>query len=431
MLFNCEKDFSALRVFPVESPWRLKIEVENVGVTDVWLRLSVSNSVITGNYLIKRDSIEIFFGAFNQRDTLIHDLNLLPVHEYSYIAYLVENSLTIDSSETITVTTGNFSWAPLGLDGKLVNQLVLHEDTLYACAGNEGLYRLDLNAPTNHWEYLGFADSTVPRQLESGVKDVLVFDNFMLLAYAAFHQVGLYRSLDRGQTWNRSDSGMVTPYLQYPVPVRRLTVNPNNENIILAGCSNDYVFKSIDSGKNWVKVFGGGGGAPKAAITYNEKYSDEIWAGGETGRFDAFLIHSTDGGENWDLVVPLPPLGPYGRENAVYDIIVDPIDDNVIYLGMLGLIMKTRDNGQTGEKILGWEDGIYRNWRLAINPDNPKEILATGSRLYRTTNKGTNWQKILPPDNRIALYALAVDWNKRVLYVSTSSPENGIYQLRF
>jgi hypothetical protein len=64
-----------------------------------------------------------------------------------------------------------------------------------------------------------------------------------------------------------------------------------------------------------------------------------------------------------------------------------------------------------------------------MNPSNSQEILASGFYLYRTLDGGNTWQRIRPPFFEI--YALAVDWQQRVLFVSVSSPENGVYKLRF
>jgi len=153
--------------------------------------------------------------------------------------------------------------------------------------------------------------------------------------------------------------------------------------------------------------------------------------GGETSRFAPTLEHSTDGGNSWRRIFFPANFGPYYVDNVIYDIAVDPINENVVYFGMLGVIAKTTDKGETFQRILGWEDGIYRHWRLAINPSNPQELLATGFYLYRTTDGGQFWQKITPPDNRNNLYALAVDWQQRILFTSASSPGNGIYRLRF
>ena len=96
---------------------------------------------------------------------------------------------------------------------------------------------------------------------------------------------------------------------------------------------------------------------------------------------------------------------------------------------MLGVIGKTTDKGETFHRILGWDDGIYRFWRLDFNPNNFNEFFSTGFYLYKTIDGGDSWQKIKPP--LFEIYAIAVNWQRRILFISVSSPENGIYKMHF
>jgi hypothetical protein len=326
-------------------------------------------------------------------------------------------------------------WQSLGFEGKLVPELVLSDNYLYACAGKDGLFRIKLNGLIK-WEYLGFADSTLFRELPYGVTSLFIEGStktiFLGIGSHKTSGTGLFRSEDNGETWMSSDSGISTEQYPRSTDISSINGSSSKEDRILVGLTTT-VYLSIDGGLSWNLVWGNrdAGGLGINAIRFNSAAPNNIWAGGETGRFAPIALRSTNSGETWELIYPLPPLGPYGVDNAVYDIAVDPAINGTIYLGMLGLIMKTTDAGKTWHRVLGWEDTIHRNWRLAINPNNSQELLATGSRLYRTTDGGQSWQKILPPDERIALYALAVDWGKRVLYASASSPGNGIYKLTF
>ena len=327
-------------------------------------------------------------------------------------------------------------WKPLGLGGKLVSELVLYKNFLYACAGRDGLYRLNLCSENSQWEYLGLADTSIERTLESGVTDVLSVSGHLLVSYVDGYQhskQGVYRSTDNGLTWLPSDSGMITTP-EYPMPsqVLDLEVSPVDSRIILAGTSVSLVYLSSNGGLLWQQITGTvGASAFNHIIRFNSSRANEVWVGGETGRFAPYLLHSMDLGLNWRNISFPPNIGPYTYDNAVYDIAIDPTNDSILYFGMLGVITKTTDKGETFQRILGWKDGIYRYWRLAINPSNPQELLATGFYLYRTTDGGKSWQRITPPDNRNELYALAVDWQQRVLFVSAFSPGNGIYKLRF
>jgi photosystem II stability/assembly factor-like uncharacterized protein len=327
-------------------------------------------------------------------------------------------------------------WSGLGLEGKLVNDLKLIDSYLYACAGKDGLYRLDLNQSDSGWTYLGFSDSGLLRQLYYGVTSIVKIPstNRLIVGLATHRdtsEVGVFRSTDEGSTWIASDVGIGTDYYPKSTEISCLYVNTFVQNTIYAGLYST-IYKSLDGGNSWYLVQGihGVGGLGRNAIRIAHNNPSTIWAGGETSRFAPYLLNSTDGGESWSDYIKFPAnFGPYTDDNAVYDIAIDPSNDNILYFGMLGVIGKTTDKGKTFERILGWEDGIYKHWRLSINPDKPLELFATGAYLYKTNDGGKSWSKITPPMDEI--YALEMNWQDKVLYVSVSDPENGIYKYNF
>ncbi|MCH8068601.1 MAG: hypothetical protein IID16_04930 [Candidatus Marinimicrobia bacterium] len=326
-------------------------------------------------------------------------------------------------------------WEFLGLEGKLVPELVLSDSFLYACAGKDGLFRLNLTGQVE-WEYLGFADSTVFRELPYGVTSVYIDELsnviFVGIATSSPNGIGLFRSEDGGLNWIPSDSGINTEQYPWSTDVQSLNSYSSPHKVILVGLTAT-IYRSLDGGLSWNLAWGNrdAGSLGINAIRFNIAEPNYIWAGGETGRFSAHALKSADNGETWDNLYPLPPLGPYGRDNALYDIAIDPLNVGTVYLSMLGLVIKTTDNGESWKKVLGWEYGIFRNWRIDINPNDPEELIVTGSRLYRTKDGGQSWEIIIPPEGRSELYALAINWVNRILYVSTSSPGNGIYKLKF
>lgn len=343
--------------------------------------------------------------------------------------------LSQSSCKDSTTSSPIGGWQFLGLEGKLVNELKLIDNYLYACAGKDGLYRFNLGNSNIEWEYLGFADSSVERTLESGVTDVIAVNGNLIISYVASYQLnynGIYRSTNNGVTWEPTDSGMII-IPEYPTTsnVLRLQQHPSLPNNIIAGTTVSLIYKSINGGISWKKIFGTeGASALNFAIRFNLNSTNQIWVGGETGFLAPYLLYSEDENESWSDYIWFPEyFGPYFNDNGVYDIVIDPTNENILYFGMLGVIGKTIDKGKSFQRILGWDDGIYRHWRLGINPINPNEIFATGFYLYRTLDGGNNWEKIKPPFYEI--YALAVNWQQRILYISVSSPENGIYKISF
>ncbi len=326
-------------------------------------------------------------------------------------------------------------WELLGLEGKLVSNLVLVNNYLFACAGKDGLFRFNLDESNSQWTYLGFADSTPIRALDYGVRTIIYepVSNELFVGISAQPEslaIGVFRSTDLGNSWVPSDGGIRFDTYPRSSEIASLARSPHDQNILFAGLLST-IYKSGDRGRVWHRVYGHreAGGLGINAIRISPTNPNEMWAGGESSRFAPVLLHSSDYGNSWTRLSSPLLDGPYHGDNVVYDIAIHPTNDSILYLGMLGVIVKTTDKAQTFQVILGREDGNYRHWRLAINPTNPQELLATGFYLYRTTNGGQSWQRIKPPFFEV--YALAVDWAKRILFVSVSSPENGVYKLRF
>nr|NIW79962.1 hypothetical protein [Calditrichia bacterium] len=59
-------------------------------------------------------------------------------------------------------------WVFMGLADKEVRRVRLFGDYLYACAARDGLYRIHVQQSDAEWEFLGLADSTLPRAFNDG-----------------------------------------------------------------------------------------------------------------------------------------------------------------------------------------------------------------------------------------------------------------------
>ncbi|MDZ7796537.1 MAG: hypothetical protein U5N56_05625 [Candidatus Marinimicrobia bacterium] len=331
-------------------------------------------------------------------------------------------------------------WQSIGLENKLVGKLRIIDDELYACAGQDGLYKINLKKYNSEWKYLGMEGidtSIIDKVLNHGVTDVVKVGNDLIVSCQYNYWMkkkGIYRSSDEGKTWIPSDSGMIICET-FPTTsqVFRLFQFSNNPSTIIAGATSSLLYKSIDCGKTWRIIHGSSGGSLiYHSMIFNPNNLNEIWMGIETGRFLPYIMQSKDSGENWEEMIGIPlSICPPTMMNSIYDIAIDSENDSTMYLGMWGLIAKTKDKGQTFRRILGWEDGAHMIWRIELNPEDPSEIFATGGYLIHSTDSGETWDKITPPDDRNELYALEINWDKRLLYVSASSPDNGIYRYAF
>ena len=181
---------------------------------------------------------------------------------------------------------------------------------------------------------------------------------------------GIFRSADRGMTWHHLESTAGTSDFRY---VNRLAVDPNDAGTVVAA-TNTGIFRSADGGQSWDTVYRGG---------------------------------------------------------RVQDFKVRPDDFSVQYATLNGYgILRSRDGGRT------WR-GAYSNFarpvlrmELAIAPSEPDVVYfsaersGSGSELYRTTDAGTSWRRLVSANMEDAHNWLGRQgWYNQTLAVNPFDPE--------
>jgi photosystem II stability/assembly factor-like uncharacterized protein len=254
--------------------------------------------------------------------------------------------------------------------------------------------------------------------------------------YVSDAWAGVHMSTDGGQTWFPSNEGITTRTGDSgdAIPVFSLTIDPNNYDILWIGTQFQRgIFKSIDGGHTWEKTDNGvteREGITFRGFTVEPGNSDAVyaaaeissWADGRPERqgreFDmtkGVVYKTTNGGNSWEAV--------WRGDNLARYVWIDPRDVNVIYIstgifdreaansnpeagtpGGEGVI-KSTDGGQTWEHVNNGLDNLYVG-SLFMHPQNPDILLAgTGnnqyyknSGIYLTTDGGNNWQHTLKDD---------------------------------
>ncbi|WP_296618345.1 T9SS type A sorting domain-containing protein [Marivirga sp.] len=191
---------------------------------------------------------------------------------------------------------------------------------------------------------------------------------------------GIYKSIDRGATWNFLPSTVNDDLFQ---SVNRIQIDPNNENIVIIA-TNEGVFKSIDGGNNWTQTYNspdGTGAAYRAVQDLQVDPSDfNIQYAGVNG---LGILKSTDAGTSWNL------SSAGISEGVRFEIAVSSSNPNILYTstfsGSNTLLYYSEDKAQNwvlvddpdyNTNFLGAQ-GWYDN-TIAINPYNPYEVFVGG-----------------------------------------------------
>ena len=234
--------------------------------------------------------------------------------------------------------------------------------------------------------------------------------------YVAVACGNVWKTYNSGTTWEP----IFDSYGSFSIGC--VTIDPHNSHVVYVGTGEnnsqrsvswgDGLYRSEDGGKSFQNI-----GLKKsehiAKVLIDPRDSKTIYvaaqgplwgSGGDRG-----LYKSTDYGTTWDSVL-------YISENTgVTDIVMDPRDPDVLYAasyqrrrhvwtlingGPEGAIYKSTDAGTTWNKLeSGLPSGDIGRIGLAISPVNPDYVYAIveaandGSGFYRTTNRGTTWEK--------------------------------------
>jgi photosystem II stability/assembly factor-like uncharacterized protein len=199
---------------------------------------------------------------------------------------------------------------------------------------------------------------------------------------------------------------------------------PGNANLFYAGTVGGGIWKSTDEGIKWENISDGklpGPSASIGAIAVAPSSPDTLYAG--TGEDDIRndmipgdgIYKSTDAGKTWQSA-------GLRETHSISEIIVSPHDPNVVYASSMGHVFvpgpdrgvfKSTDGGKSWKKILFVDDRTGAI-DLVMDPNHPDVLYAAmwqgqrtawglvsggpGSGLYKTTDGGDHWTNLTHND---------------------------------
>ncbi|MEW6364470.1 MAG: glycosyl hydrolase [Acidobacteriota bacterium] len=223
--------------------------------------------------------------------------------------------------------------------------------------------------------------------------------------------------------------------------------------IIYVGSASGGVWKSISGGTTFQPVFDKYTQSI-GAVTIDQAHPDTVWVGtGETCTRNSVSVgagvyRTTDAGDNWTLV------GLEATER-ISRIIVDPTDSKIVYVAATGHlwdsneergVYKTTDAGKTWQRVL-FVDKETGCADLAMDPQEHNTLYAAmwqfrrkpyfftsggpGSGIYRTKDGGKTWAKVTKglPEGDLGRIALAVAPSRpSVVYANVEARKSGLYR---
>lgn len=257
--------------------------------------------------------------------------------------------------------------------------------------------------------------------------DIVISEANHNILYAGYWDIGMWRSIDHGQTWQSSNNTDLTGGWVWSVDgiskqgvggnTKSICADPERENVVWATIQGNktetsFLCKSTDYGKfdSWIRT----AGLPETtdisglSVDYNSPSQKRTLYATANGD----IYKSFDDGLNW--------LNISTGLNCQYTM-VDRFNPSYIYSGGISGFYRSVDKGATWYKT-GLAEMLDIH-DIKIDPSNPKwvYVVCFGSNkgLYLSKDNGQNWIKILVEDY---LRGVAIDpINPQNLYVASSS----------
>jgi photosystem II stability/assembly factor-like uncharacterized protein len=174
--------------------------------------------------------------------------------------------------------------------------------------------------------------------------------------------------------------------------VRSLTYDPHNPDHIFLGTSTGTIFQSTNGGQDWSRVahLGSGDDYVIDHIALDPQNSDKIYAAvwSVENQQAGDLFHSHNGGKSWETV-------PAMHGKSIRAMSVAASDSNVLTVGTLEGVYRSKDAGKNWEKISSTNSEIKNIESIAVDPKDPSVVYAgTWHLAWKTADGGASWTHI-------------------------------------
>ncbi|MEY5047554.1 MAG: hypothetical protein RLZZ175_913 [Bacteroidota bacterium] len=191
--------------------------------------------------------------------------------------------------------------------------------------------------------------------------------------------------------------------------VRSIAISTKNASLIFAGTESGGAWKSTNGGKSWTATMVKETNQNISALTIDPQNDQIVYAGCESGYYK-----SVDGGNTWVLNTSVT--------STFNKFIIHPTNSNIIIAATKGGTYKSNDAGATWTKshASAVED-------LEFKPNNPQIIYAIGDGVYlKSTDGGNSFTAIASITGRGRSMVSVTTANPEVVYVIQATP-SGIF----
>ncbi len=238
--------------------------------------------------------------------------------------------------------------------------------------------------------------------------------------------------------------------------VTAIDVNPTDKDHIYVGTASGGVWMSRNGGISFEPIFDDQKYLGIGSLTVSDANPNIIWVGTGEGNprnsanYGGGIYKSLDGGKSWQFM---------GLEETrhIHRVIAHPTNPDVAYAGALGSmwgpneergVYKTTDGGTTWQKVLYVDEGTGIA-DMVMDPSNPNKLIAAtwtfdrdpdffnsggpGSGIWVTHNGGEGWERRTAkdglPKGDLGRIGITISHNKpNIVYALVEAKKNGLYK---
>jgi photosystem II stability/assembly factor-like uncharacterized protein len=276
------------------------------------------------------------------------------------------------------------------------------KDNLKASIGTLNVSKMDFDPQNHETVFVGGYNGGLYKSEDSGGSWKNILSKILVYDFAVsptdsktIYVAGLYadhgkvlKTTDGGATWQEiyNDAGSQNA-------VRTIAVNPASPNQILIGTDSGNIIKSADSGLSW-----------QLAKNFDDRINRIVWRNG--GAYSLLktkgLFKTTDFGVTYQNLSPGTDKffgssltdNITGLADVFNQFYVDPLSNNLIYVTTSRGLYKTTDEGHTWNRILLPVDAGNSNTRAIAVAQSSSNLVFTsvGATIYKSTDGGQSFQ---------------------------------------
>jgi len=274
----------------------------------------------------------------------------------------------------------------------------LNENHIQAAGISTSDLSRSLAATSEFKQYLPIVSKTPPPPVSIGpvggsITSLLVDPLNLNMVYAGSFGGGVLKTVDAGNTWFKSGTGMPGN-----AAIQSLGLIPSSRNIVFAGTNGDGLYRSVNYGDTWTKVGESFGTNAVYGIASDPNRPNVVYIVTRVisdlcGEF----YRSEDWGITWTLLVRSNFDGTCA--DYWYDVDVNPWDSNIIYLpfhehGLFRSLNYASSFDTLNNGIFPYGSIIpARSMALDTLTGRMYSGFAKGTSVYISDNRGETWQE--------------------------------------